>query len=167
MNDKMNGSMVSRYRRWFEYEKDSHAKTLDSLNAVAEDPRQSEGFRKAVYLMGHVIAARRMWLFRFGVIKENVELFPGETSLDELPAQLSEMERLWWNYLSQVNDADIARVFEYQSYEGPRFRNTVEDILTQLFGHSWYHRGQIAQLLRSIGAEPAVTDFVFWAREPL
>ena len=117
--------------------------------------------------MGHIIAARRMWLFRFGVIKENIELFPGETSLAELPARLSEMETLWWNYLSQLNDADIARVFEYQSYEGPRFRNTVEDILTQLFGHSWYHRGQIAQLLRSIGAEPAVTDFVFWAREPL
>jgi uncharacterized damage-inducible protein DinB len=167
MGDKMNSSMVSRYRRWFEYEKDSHAKTLDSLTAVADDLRQSEGFRKAVYLMGHIIAARRMWLFRFGVIKENVELFPGETSLAELPTRLSEMETLWWDYLSQLNDADIARVFEYQSYEGPRFRNTVEDILTQLFGHSWYHRGQIAQLLRSIGAEPAVTDFVFWAREPL
>jgi uncharacterized damage-inducible protein DinB len=45
-------------------------------------------------------------------------------------------------------------------------RNSIEDILTQLFGHSCYHRGQIAQLLRSIGAEPAVTDFVFWTREP-
>jgi uncharacterized damage-inducible protein DinB len=55
----------------------------------------------------------------------------------------------------------------YQSYEGPRFRSTIEDILTRLFGHSWYHRGQIAMLLRSIGAEPAVTDFVFWAREPV
>ena len=163
----MKGSMISRYRRWFEYEKDSHAKTIDSLNAVAEDLRQSEEFRKAVYLMGHIIAARRMWLFRFGVVEENAELFPGETSLAELPAQLSEMETLWWDYLSQLNDTDIARVFEYQSYEGPRFRNTVEDILTQLFGHSWYHRGQIAQLLRSIGAEPAVTDLVFWAREPL
>jgi len=36
-----------------------------------------------------------------------------------------------------------------------------------LFGHSWYHRGQIAMLLRSIGAEPAVTDIVFWARQPV
>jgi len=167
MNDKMNGSMVSRYRRWFEYEKDSHAKTLNSLNAVPEDLRQSEGFRKAVYLMGHIVAARRMWLFRFGVAKENAELFPGETSLAELAAQISEMETLWAQYLNQLNGADLARVFEYQSYEGGRFRNTIEDILTQLFGHSWYHRGQIAQLLRSIGAEPAITDFVFWAREPL
>ena len=161
----MNDSLIARYRRWFDYEKDSHRKVLDSLNTVSKEQRESEEFRKAVYLMGHIVAARRMWLFRFGVIKEKVELFPGETRLDELPTQIEEMEMLWSQYLSQLNDAELARVFEYQSYEGHRFRNTIEEILTQLFGHSWYHRGQIAQLVRSIGAEPAVTDFVFWARE--
>jgi uncharacterized damage-inducible protein DinB len=77
------------------------------------------------------------------------------------------METQWSEYLSQLDDAALGRVFEYQSYEGLRFRNTIEEILTQLFGHSWYHRGQIAQLVRSLGAEPAVTDFVFWAREPI
>ena len=161
----MNDSLIARYRRWFDYEKDSHRKVLDSLNAVSKEQRESEEFRKAVYLMGHIVAARRMWLFRFGVIKENAELFPGEIRLNELPAQIEEMEMLWSQYLSQLNDAELRRVFEYQSYEGNRFRNTIEEILTQLFGHSWYHRGQIAQLVRSIGAEPAVTDFVFWARE--
>lgn len=163
----MNDSMIDRYRRWFEYERDSHAKTLDSLNAVADELRASEQFRKAVYLLGHIVAARRMWLFRFGVLKENAELFPQQTSLKDLPAQLSEMETLWSEHLQQINDAELGRVFEYQSYEGARFRNTVEEILTQLFGHSWYHRGQIAMLLRSLGAEPAVTDYVFWARVPV
>ena len=43
----------------------------------------------------------------------------------------------------------------------------VEDILTQLHGHSLYHRGQIALLLRAMGAEPVSTDFVFWTRESL
>ncbi|HEY7544618.1 MAG TPA: DinB family protein [Blastocatellia bacterium] len=60
-----------------------------------------------------------------------------------------------------------ARVFEYSSLDGGRFRNSVEDILTQLFGHSLYHRGQIALLLRSIEAEPAATDFVYWSREAI
>lgn len=161
----MNETLIDRYRRWFEYEQDSHVKTLDSLNAVPEELRQSEEFRRAVYLMGHIIAARRMWLFRFGVLKNNVELFPRETSLAELPRQISEMEALWLQYLNELTDTELTRVFEYQSYEGARFRNTIEEILTQLFGHSWYHRGQVALLLRSIGAEPAVTDFVFWARE--
>jgi uncharacterized damage-inducible protein DinB len=163
----MTSTLIDRYRRWFEYEKDSHAKTLDSLNAVTDELRDSEGFRKAVYLMWHIVAARRMWLFRFGVVNENADLFPQETSFVDLPAQVAAMETLWSDYLNQLDDAELARVFEYTAYDGNRFRNTIEDILTQLFGHSWYHRGQIAMLLRSIGAEPAVTDLVFWAREPV
>lgn len=163
----MTDSLIDRYRRWFAYEQDSHAKTLDSLNAVADELRESEGFRQAVYLMGHVVAARRMWLFRLGFLREDTDLFSREISLAELPAQVSEMEKLWSQYLGQLNDPDLSRAFEYQSYEGQKFRNSIEDILAQLFGHSWYHRGQIALLLRSIGAEPAVTDIVFWTREPV
>lgn len=159
--------MIDRYRRWFEYEKDSHAKTLAALNATPADLRDSEGFRKAVYLMGHIIAARHMWLFRFGFLTEKIELFPRETTFDELQEKLSLMEASWSKYLEQLDDAKLEAVFEYESYEGQRFQNTIEEILTQLFGHSWYHRGQIAQLLRAIGAEPAVTDFVFWARRPV
>ncbi|HSS21378.1 MAG TPA: DinB family protein [Pyrinomonadaceae bacterium] len=159
--------MIDRYRRWFEYEKDSHAKTLASIKAVPDELRESESFQKAVYLMAHIVAARRMWLFRFGVTPDNAELFPKDVKLSTLAFQLSEMETIWSKYLDRVEDADLARTFEYQSYEGQRFHNTVEDIFTQLFGHSWYHRGQIAQLIRSLGAEPAVTDLVFWAREPI
>ncbi len=44
----MSDNVINRYRRWFEYEKDSHAKTLASLNAVPVDQRQTEAFRKAV-----------------------------------------------------------------------------------------------------------------------
>lgn len=163
----MSDTLIARFRRWFDYEKDSHAKTLASLNAVAEELRESQEFRKAVYLLGHIVAARRMWLFRFGVLNNNVELFPRDVSLADISDQLAAMETAWSQYLDQLDDAELARVFEYQSYEGQRFRNNIEEILTQLFGHSWYHRGQIAQLVRSIGAEPAVTDFVFWAREPV
>ncbi|HWN11255.1 MAG TPA: DinB family protein [Pyrinomonadaceae bacterium] len=159
--------MIDRYRRWFDYERDSHAKTLASLDAVPANLRESEPFGKAVYLMGHIVAARRMWLFRLGFLKEDTDLFTRQISLAELPAQISGMETAWSQYLDQLNEDDLLRVFEYRSYEGQRFRNTIEDILTQLFGHSWYHRGQIAMLLRTLGAEPAVTDLVFWTRQPV
>ena len=43
-------------------------------------------------------------------------------------------------------------------------RTAVEDLLIQLHGHSSYHRGQIASAMRAMGAEPAATDYVFWAR---
>ncbi len=160
-------SPVEKYRRWFDYEKDSHAKVLQSFDSVPEEARLSEGMQKAVDLMAHVVAARMMWLSRLGVITEKAELFPRNASLTELPSLIARMETAWEKFLADLSETELVRVFEYQSYEGLRFRNSIEDILTQLFGHSWYHRGQIASLVRSLGGQPAVTDFVFWTREPV
>lgn len=160
--------LAESYRRWFEYEKDSHEKVLGSLRSVPEALRGTAPNQQALTLFAHIVAARRLWLHRFGVAIEGPrDFFPQDVNLDELCDLLNETQTAWDAYLEGLDDAELARVFEYHSLEGPGFRNTVEDILTQLFGHSWYHRGQIAQLIRSIGCEPAVTDFVFWTREPL
>jgi uncharacterized damage-inducible protein DinB len=161
-------TLSDRYRRWFEYEKDSHAKVLDSLNATPQDLSIHPSFRKAVDLLAHIVAARRLWLFRLGVLDEGpTDIFPQGVQLSNLGAQLDQMHSEWTFFMDGLTDDELGRKFEYRSLEGESFRNTVEDILTQLFGHSWYHRGQIATLLRAIGAEPAVTDFVFWCREPI
>ena len=95
------------------------------------------------------------------------DIFPRGVAFDTLRPTATAVQAAWTKYLERLDESELARVFEYASTEGPRFKNTIEDILTQLFGHSWYHRGQIAQLLRSGGAVPAVTDFVFWTREPI
>ncbi len=50
-------TLVEQYRRWFEYEKDSHRKVLDSLETVPAENRGSEPFQKAMRLMGHIVAA--------------------------------------------------------------------------------------------------------------
>jgi uncharacterized damage-inducible protein DinB len=159
---------VESYRRWFEYEKDVHQKTIASLEAVASELRSLPAYQKAVDLFAHIVAARRLWLFRFGIAAEPVtDIFPQQVEVESLTSRADAMQTIWASYLEKLDDAELARVFEYQALDGKRFRNTIEDILTQLFGHSWYHRGQIAQLVRSMGAEPAVTDFVYWCREAI
>lgn len=164
-------TMADRYRRWFAYEKDAHEKTLASLESVSEGRRSDPSFRKAIGLLGHIAAARALWLHRFGVRQSGpataAELFPENISLEALAASISDMHDEWSEYLRDIDDAEIARVFEYRSMEGTRYRNRVEDLLTQLFSHSSYHRGQIAALVRSLGGEPAVTDYLFWVREPV
>lgn len=164
----MTAHLADRYRRWFEYEQDAHRKTLASLSALPAEQRSSPPFQKAVDLFAHLMAARRMWLFRLGAAQESPrELFPQGAALDTLGALADETHAMWAAYLARLDEAELSRVFEYSSFDGGRFRNSVEDILTQLFGHSWYHRGQIAQLVKSLGGEPATTDFVFWCREPM
>ena len=166
--EAMTTHTADRFRRLFEYEKDAHAKVIASLVAVSADKRSSPMFQKALDLFAHICAARRMWLYRFGATSEAItDLFPQGVALDSLTSLAEAMHAVWSDYLASLDDAEAARVFEYSSLDGGRFRNSVEDILTQLFGHSLYHRGQIAMLLRSIEAEPAVTDFVYWSREAI
>ena len=158
---------ADNYRRWFEYEQDSNAKVLASLQAVADPLRGMPEYQKAVDLLAHLVAARNMWLYRLGYGSQPLELFPTGTSIRELPQLLAQMESAWRTYFESLTDEEVARRFDYASYDGPRFSNTVDDVLTQLYGHSLYHRGQIAMLLRSIGAEPAATDFIYWTREAI
>ncbi len=156
-----------QYRRWFEYERDAHRKVIDSLRNVPESARGSEACTKAISLIAHIAAGRRLWLYRMGVAALPPQEFFPRVSLDEAVHQLGSIEQEWARYFERLDDAEIARTFDYRSYEGDWFRNRVEDILAQLFGHSSYHRGQIALLLRQAGAEPAVTDFLFWTREAI
>jgi uncharacterized damage-inducible protein DinB len=160
--------MSSQFRRWFEYEKDSHAKAFSSLAAVPEGLRSASVFQQAASLLAHISAARELWLHRLGVGSAIPgEFFPEVDSLADLETRLKATERAWSNYLDGLDDSGLARVFEYRSQEGEWYRNTIQDVLTQLFGHSLYHRGQIAVLIRSLGCEPAATDFIFWTREEI
>ena len=161
------GRRAEQYRRWFEYEKDAHAKVVRSLESVPADRRGTVDYKRAISLLGHLAAARRMWLFRLGMsLTPPTAIFPDGT-LEEVVADLRDIEAGWDVYFARLDDAELDRVFEYKSMDAGRFRNRVDDILTQVFGHSWYHRGQIAMLVRAAGGEPAITDFVYWCREPV
>jgi uncharacterized damage-inducible protein DinB len=164
----MAGELIDRYRRWFVYERDAHAKVLASFETVPTDRRGSAEFLRAVSLLGHIVAARRMWLSRFEVIPTPPgTLLLEDPGLDRVVAWLGEVESLWTDYLARLDDAELGRDFEYQSLDAGRFRNRVEEVLDQLFGHSWYHRGQIAMLVRAAGGTPAATDLIYWCRTPV
>ena len=164
-------SLTDRFIRWFDYETDVHAKVVASLGTVPEDKRGDAAYQKALDVLAHIASARSLWLFRFGVAETGPdsaeELFPRGNTLADVEAELVSMHERWSEYLGSLDDGELSRIFEYRSIEGERFQNRIEDLLTQLFGHSWYHRGQIASIVRSLGGEPAVTDFVFWSRESI
>src|SRR5262249_10897536 len=103
---------VSRYRRWFAYEKDAHAKTIRSLESVPAERRSASEFRRAVSILAHVAAARRMWLGRLGVAPPvQGPLFPENADLAQVAEQLRATEALWDEYLGRLTDEDLDRVF--------------------------------------------------------
>ena len=157
-------TFADRFRRWYDYERACNAKSLEMLASVPPDRRDSPEFQKAVGRMAHLIAARRRWLYRLGHWPEAPALFPQSTTLDELHTLLAPTETAWVSYLSKLDDTDLAREFEYRTDDGRTFRWNVEGVLTQVFGHAWYHRGQIAQLVALLGGKAVDTDYIFWSK---
>jgi uncharacterized damage-inducible protein DinB len=162
----MADAIIHQYRRWLEYERDAHTKVVRSLDSVPAERRSLPEFQRAVSILAHVAAARKMWLIRLGELEATVtEFFPQGKTIEEVAGELDLVTNRWAGFLGRLSDEEIVQSFMYQSLDGGRFRNRIEDILTQLFGHSWYHRGQIAMLVKAAGGEPAVTDLVYWCRE--
>jgi uncharacterized damage-inducible protein DinB len=159
---------ADEFRRLFAYEQDAHADTLASLKAAEPAHRDHADFAKAIELAAHIATCRDMWLGRLhGDRNRPATLFPSVVSLADVVGAFERTHANWSKYLERLDDPELDRPFEYAGYDGGRYRDCVRNVLIQLFGHSLYHRGQIALLLRRIGAEPASTDFVFWTRQAI
>ncbi|MFT3881266.1 MAG: DinB family protein [Gemmatales bacterium] len=118
--------------------------------------------------MAHLATARLRWLYRLGIVKELPPIFPKGTSLSELRAMIAAAEAAWIDYLAPLDDAKLASEFEYTSAENKRYRWTIEGLLTQVNGHAWYHRGQIAMLVADLGGKAVDTDYIFFCKlEPI
>ena len=164
----MQNTTIEQYKIWFEYEKDAHSKTIASLKTVPEEGQKTKEFQKAVDLFAHIVGARIMWLYRFGFLNNKSEnLFPTNVKVEELLSMANKMYLVWDDYFNKLDEKEFSRIFEYKSSESQWYTNKVQEIITQLFGHSWYHRGQIAMLVRMTGGTPAETDYVYWKRSPI
>src|SRR5262245_52937187 len=157
-------SLADRFRRWYDYERDCNARSLEMLASVPDERRAAPEYQKAVGRMAHLVAARRRWLHRLGRLPEAPALFPQGTKLEELEALVADTETAWAAYLSRLDDGELTRSLEWEAADGRRYRWDVEGILTQTFGHAWYHRGQIAQLVASLGGKAVDTDYILWCK---
>lgn len=161
----MSSTLADRFRRWFEYEQFAHDRVFDSLDSVPPERREDAEYRKAVDLAAHLVAARGIWLSRLaGGPLPAGGVHPQDLRLDDVRSQWRETTERWKDYLQGLDDESLAREVEYKTFDGRAWVNAAEDLLTQLFTHSPYHRGQIAMLVRKAGGTPAETDFIHWLR---
>ena len=60
---------------------------------------------------------------------------------------------------------DIDRVVEYKTMKFGVYSNPLWQSLQHVVNHGTYHRGQVATMLRQLGATPNSSDLIFFYRE--
>jgi len=130
------------------------------LDAVENSP-PSEA---ATIAFAHILHAYQIWHDRIGGIEGPVKPWV-KLTIPECRDMLDSLTNRYRTTLEPLTSAGLGSLVTYRTTEGQRFSNSMSDILLHLSLHSAYHRGQVNRLIREAGGEPAVIDFVDFARE--
>jgi len=143
-------------RRQFVYDGWANREVLKAIRAVGDEDKRS------LQLMGHILAAGRVWLERLQQVPQSVPVWP-QSDLAGCESEAKQIESEWLEYLNSV--ADLSQTVTYKNTKGEAWSSSIGDILTHVLMHSAYHRGQIASHMREQGHTPAYTDFIHAVRQ--
>ncbi len=121
-------------------------------------PAQVEGLP----LLAHVLGAEHLWLCRLQSQEPTIAVWPTLT-LTEAEGLNRQNTAGFAAYLERTAETDLGTMIACRSSQEGEYRLTAVDILTHVFSHGAYHRGQIARLLKPLGVQAGLTDFVDFA----
>lgn len=116
-------------------------------------------------LFAHVLETERIYLERMRGEDPWPQDFWPELSPDARAALAAELPTRYHAFLDGLADDGLASRVRYRNSRGTEFHTSIADLLTHLFMHGAYHRGQIATAIRLAGGEPVATDFIVFTRE--
>jgi uncharacterized damage-inducible protein DinB len=147
--------LLGHYRQLANYDAWANQEVIASFRAGAPSAR-------ALNWLAHIVAAEHVWLARIRGVASPFAVWP-QLSLDECAQQAEVLAQSWRDLLKDSSSLD--QLVSYKNSKGEAYESLVRDILTHVFLHSTYHRGQIAADARQSGGTPAYTDFIHGVRQ--
>jgi len=149
--------MKEHFAQFLSYEKWANKKILDALKTL---PAADE---KALDIMSHILLVQMVWYSR--IVNQTAPPIWDKRSLDELYKMYEENNKTLDAFFEKLTDKDFYETTHYKDSKGNPYENTLKDLLTHLFNHSTYHRGQIVEKLKGNLSTLPATDFIFFLRE--
>ena len=120
----------------------------------------------------HLCGAEWVWHSRWrGRSPASIQslLAESESPLDQLESICHFWSRLQQQivaFVRELGDEGITRTFSYTLFSGASFSSPYWQTVQHLVNHGSYHRGQVTNMLRQLGAAPAPpTDLIAYYRE--
>lgn len=160
----MSDPYADHFKSMLAAERKATVQVAQSLVSVPQAKRPDPAYAKARSIFAHTQQATYMWLSRVGGIPPRPFVMFPDWSVEQTLADAAAVHDAWEQFLKSLGGGDLGRAVGYTSTEGVAYRSTLGEILTHVFNHATYHRGQIALLVSGLGGQRAVTDFIAFTR---
>lgn len=157
-------------RLLYEYDRWANNRVLHAASALATEQFTRDlggGFRSVRGTLVHILGGEWGWLAYWktpcpsaaslvGLWDRHDTLFRPDAfpNLTTLRLKWADVEREQAEFISGLTDEDLSRIVPFRSTHV-----RLEHLLQHAANHSTYHRGQVALMMREVGAEPMATDF--------
>jgi uncharacterized damage-inducible protein DinB len=158
---EQNIKLMAHYNLWA----NTHFYELfKSLDEAILDQEVKSSFSTLRKTFGHIYDAEKVWLNRLG--GTDLKNFPS-TNLERFEIQLLIAEsKACVVYVESLNEQEMNSLCTFQSRGIDTISRPVWHILTHIFNHSTYHRGQLVTMLRELGVtEIPATDVIYYLRD--
>jgi uncharacterized damage-inducible protein DinB len=154
---------LARYNLW------ANEKVTDALKPLTpEQWRQPLGgsFTTIYDTLLHIWGAESIWWQRMK-LQEQFYLPASEPHTDAAVIEnLLKQSAQWLEWVENASEAALRHEFIYKTLKKETFKNPVSEMLTHLFNHGTYHRGQLVNYLRMLGVTTVPsTDFILFTRK--
>jgi uncharacterized damage-inducible protein DinB len=148
--------VIDLIKKLFEYDNWATERELTALEQ-SDNP-------EALKMLGHILAARQIWLVRLNGQDSSAISTQPCLSIDECRKLAAELAMGYAKFFSSLDTASLNASVTYKNTKGHQFTTPVSEVLTHIAFHGAYHRGQIALLLRQNGDTAINTDFITFTR---
>lgn len=160
---------VNDFRLLYEYNAWANRRTLDSCAGLAPEQFTRDlhsSFPSVRDTLTHIYGAEWLWFERWhGRIPSALPSASEFADFASLQSRWTELETDLHAFIFSLTSTDLERLIKYKNTQGVPFEGPLWPMLQHVVNHSSYHRGQIATLLRQLGAKPVATDLIAFHRE--
>lgn len=151
------------FNRW------AAARTFAAIEALTEEQRRAtivSSFPSIAATLAHIVSAEWVWLERWhGRSVSAPPAWVAEADFTSVRAKFNEVDLERDALLASLGPDGMTREVTYRTLAGAEGRNVMADMIRHVVNHGTYHRGQIATMLRQLGAAPPSIDYIVFARE--
>jgi uncharacterized damage-inducible protein DinB len=155
--------------RLYQYNSWANERALNAASRLApadftRDLKSS--YRSIRDTLTHIVWAEWIWLQRWNGVSPTMVFSP-----DDFPSTAILRERFQavaaerFALLERLTAEQLRQVVEYTNLKGEIWRYPLWEQLYHVVNHSTYHRGQIASMLRQVGAVAEAVDFLDYCDE--
>lgn len=157
------------FRTLYDFNSWANRRAMESCAALTADQFTRDlgsSFKCVRDTLAHILGAEWVWLERWHGRSPQGLLPAGEFSdYDSLRARWAEVDRDLTDFVASLTDDDLSRIYEYKTTAGVPQTSAAWQMLQHLVNHGSYHRGQIATMLRQLGAKAQSTDLIAFYRQ--